>query len=223
MKKQLPGLRSWKKNSSWSCDTNTWEKWSAGATSSKVTDAADNLSASGLVSCSEVNRQMFLICYHFSKHFLTKAACEKYVDSPGAFLSFLSDLQTVFLSYFYQVIHAWQIKTVYKQCNRLVFVGHDVDQLKYVAKRVLMLDRLSFIAWQNYWIQSHFKELLQINLVWQMESWTSTLRLRSSTLPTSNRGCFHDTEICGSRSTVRFIQSHSSSTSPFHNAFYSST
>lgn len=39
--------------------------------------------------------------------FLTKAACEKYVDSPGAFFSFLSDLQTVFLLYLYQVIHAW--------------------------------------------------------------------------------------------------------------------
>lgn len=111
----------------------------------------------------------------FQNVFLTKAACEKYVDSPGAFLSFISDLQSVFLSYLYQVIHAWQIKTVYKQCNRLVLVGHDVDQLKYAAKRVLMLDRLSFIAWQNYWIQSHFKELLQINLAWQMESWTSTL------------------------------------------------
>lgn len=36
--------------------------------------------------------------------------------------------------------------------------------MKYVAKRVLMRDRLNFIAWQNEWIQSHFKELLQINL-----------------------------------------------------------
>lgn len=49
-----------------------------------------------------------------------------------------------------------QVKIVYKQCNRHVFVGYDVDKLKYVAKRVLMLDRLNFIAWQNYWIQSHF-------------------------------------------------------------------